>query len=109
MYTLGMYKLFLKTALLSLVLSLVILVPYAQASEDHDEARVLSESGEIKPLNDILIKVKKEISGTVLAVELELEDDIIVYEIEILLQQGIVKNIYVDARTGDIISIKGGD
>lgn len=90
---------------------MLALMPYvkASASEGYEEARVLSRAGEIKPLNDILLNVKKEIPGTVLEVELERKHNKLVYEIEILQSQGSVKEVYVDARTGEIISIKGDD
>jgi len=107
MYTEFMNRQLFKPFLYVLMISVLTLAPNTQASEDHDEARVLSYSGEIKSLNEILLSVKKVISGSVLEVELERKDGKIIYEIEIL-QKGTVKEVYVDARTGDIISIKDG-
>jgi len=111
MYAVRMNKLFFKAILRWFMISMLALIPYIEvsASEGYEEARLLSRAGEIKPLNDILLSIKKEIPGTVLEVELERKHNKLVYEIEILQQQGIVKEVYVDARTGEIISIKGGD
>lgn len=75
-----------------------------QADGDHIAARKLLESGKIKPLDDILKIVKQKHPGKLLEVELEIEDKLIVYEVEILTGSGIVKEIYINAKTGKIIS-----
>ena len=72
----------------------------AQADDDHIEARRLLDSGEILPLETILQKARLILPGKVLEVELEKEDKLIVYELEILGDDGLLKEIYIDAKTG---------
>jgi uncharacterized membrane protein YkoI len=95
-----------------LFMAFVLLVP-AQASfaghDDHVEARRLLDAGEILPLESILKKVRERLPGTVLEVKLETEDDVIVYELELLGNDGVVREIYINAKTGDILSSKEDD
>ena len=95
-----------------LFMAFVLLVP-AQASfaghDDHVEARRLLDAGEILPLESILKKVRERFPGDVLEVKLETEDDVIVYELELLGNDGVVREIYINAKTGDILSSKEDD
>lgn len=75
-----------------------------QADDDYKEARRLLDSGEILALDDILKIVKQRFPGKLLEVELEVEKKQIVYEVEILGADGIVKEVYINAKTGEIIS-----
>ena len=90
----------------ALLAGLLVLSPLhtVHADNDHIEARRLLNSGEIMPLDDILKIVRQAFPGKLLEVELEIEDKQIVYEIEILNADGIVKEIYINAKTGKIIS-----
>ena len=90
------------------LLSLLLLAPHhlTQADDDYIEAKHLLKSGEILPLEIILENVRKSYPGKILDVELEKKDKNIVYEIEILTENGIVKELYINARNGTLISIK---
>ena len=79
------------------------------ADDDYVEARRLLNSGEILPLEVILKNVRQIFPGKVLEVELEKEDQQIVYEIEILGGDGVIKEIYVDAKTGKQLFSKEDD
>ena len=94
-----------------LVVSLVVLAPLqpVQADDDYIEARRLLESGEILPLEVILEKVRQVLPGKVLEVELENEDRKVVYEMEILGDDGVIREVYVDAKSGEILSAKEDD
>ncbi len=94
-----------------LLVSLVLLVPLqpVQADDDYIEARRLFESGEILPLEAILEKVRQVLPGRVLEVELENEDRKVVYEMEILGDDGVIREVYVDAKSGEILSAKEDD
>ena len=72
-------------------------------ADDHDEAYELLRSGEILPLEKILEISREQVQGRVLEVELEQEDELLIYELEVLDKQGIVWEIKVDAVTGVII------
>ena len=90
----------------ALLACLLIFSPVSilQADSDQIEARKLLESGEIMPLDEILKIIKHKYPGKLLEVELESENKQIVYEVEILTDNGVVKEIYINAKTGKIIS-----
>jgi uncharacterized membrane protein YkoI len=72
-------------------------------AKDHDEAYELLRSGEILSLQEILEINSKQITGRILEVELEHEGGQMIYEIEVLDNNGIVWEIKLDARSGKII------
>ncbi len=76
------------------------------ADDDYIEARRLLDSGEILPLEVILKNIRQIFPGKVLEVELEKEDQQIVYEIEILGDDGVIKEIYINAKTGKLLFTK---
>lgn len=77
--------------------------PIVLADDDHIEARRLLDSGEILPLEVILKNVKQTHPGKILKVELDKEDGRIVYEVEILGKDGVVKEVYINAITGEVL------
>ena len=77
--------------------------PIVLADDDHIEARRLLDSGEILPLEVILKNVKQTHPGKILEVELDKEDGRIVYEVEILGKDGVVKEVYINAITGEVL------
>ena len=81
----------------------------AMADDDYIEARRLLDSGEILPLEVILKSVRQIFPGKVLEVELEKEGHQIVYEIEILGDDGVIKEIDIDAKTGKQLFSKEDD
>ncbi len=81
----------------------------AMADNDYIEAKRLYDSGEILSLEVILKNVRQEFPGKVLEVELEKEHGQIVYEIEILNDNGVITEIYVDAKTGKLLLTKEDD
>ena len=78
-------------------------------TEDHDRARQLVESGDIVPLEDILKTSRDTHPGKILEVELETEQEQLVYEIEILDTQGIVWELKYDAYSGKLIKTEKED
>ncbi|GAB6043347.1 PepSY domain-containing protein [Endothiovibrio diazotrophicus] len=70
------------------------------ADDDHDEAWRLREAGEILPLEQLLRQVRERYPGRVIGVELEHERGRPVYEIELLEEQGRVRELLFDARDG---------
>ena len=85
------------------LISLSVMAYSNSYADDHDEAYELLQSGEILPLEKILEITRKRVQGRVLEVELEREDELFIYELEVLDQKGIVWEIKVDATTGSII------
>jgi len=75
----------------------------ALAEDDHIEARRLLDAGEILPLEVILKKVRQTFAGKILDLKLENDDHAIVYEVELLGKDGIVREVHIDAKTGKIL------
>ena len=81
----------------------------AQADDDHDEAKRLLQSGDILSLEAILERLQPTYPGKILEVELERENGRIIYEIELLAEDGVVYKIEVDAKTGEVLRRKVDD
>ena len=113
----GMIKVYLKnmirpfntTASLLLVLITLISPGVIQADDDYIEARKLQDAGEILSLEQLLKNIRPEFPGKILQIVLEYESSEIIYEVEILGDDGVVKEIYINAKTGKVLSIKEDD
>ncbi|MCK5667371.1 MAG: PepSY domain-containing protein [Thiotrichaceae bacterium] len=79
------------------------------SDSDHDKAKMLLDSGNILPLQLILDKAHKLYSGRIIEVELENEDNQLVYEIELLTQDGQVLELLFNASTGQHLSTEKED
>jgi uncharacterized membrane protein YkoI len=93
-----------------MVAALTLSLRVAQA--DDDDWRSLHrqvEAGQIKPLSEILDALARDWRGDVIDVDIEDDDDKIIYEIELLGPRGQVVEFEIDARTGDILEIEGRD
>tara|TARA_B100001063_G_C16665214_1_gene503243 strand:- start:648 stop:977 length:330 start_codon:yes stop_codon:yes gene_type:complete len=76
---------------------------------DHDKARKLVQSGDILPLETILENLKKRSSGHILEVEMERKKGRFIYEIELVDDQGVVKEFVFDASNGKLLKEKVED
>ena len=76
--------------------------------DDHNLARAAMESGQVLPLKTVLAQLERERPGTVLEVELERKASGWVYEIKQLEAGGQLARIKLDARTAQILDVKGG-
>lgn len=90
------------------VLALLVLLsagPVRADDLDQDEARRLLRAGKIKPLSELLQQHAQRLNGHLLDVELEYDDDdrAPVYEIEVLGEDGVVREFDLDAATGAIL------
>lgn len=76
------------------------------ADEDHERARELVKSGEIMPLEQLLQKIIDNDMGKLRLLEAELEHEHgrLVYELEVVDEQGVVRELLFDARTGEALS-----
>lgn len=93
---------------ISLALLFLVINP-VKADSDYNRAQQLNQSGDILPLELILKSISKNHPGKVLEVELENEHSMLIYEIEILDENGIVTEINVNATTGEIVQNKRDD
>ncbi|MBF0263057.1 MAG: PepSY domain-containing protein [Magnetococcales bacterium] len=76
---------------------------------DHDRARELVRSGEILSLERILENAPQLQGRRLLEVKLERHRGVWIYEIEIKDDQGRVRELEFDARSGRLLREHGGD
>lgn len=95
-----------------LTLAFLVLVPFtgpAQADgekEESDELSVLLEArreGSILPLYAILSSVREITGDNVVEIEFENQGDLVTYGIYYLTPEGLRREIYVNAQTGEVI------
>ncbi|SNX71579.1 peptidase YpeB-like protein [Cereibacter ovatus] len=75
------------------------------AFPDFEIAEDAVKRGEILSLATILDRVAAVQPGRVIEVELELEDGIRVYEVELISPDGRLLEVDLDARTGEVLSL----
>jgi uncharacterized membrane protein YkoI len=77
-------------------------------AEDIDQATVrkLRSSGQILPLEKIHTKAKTIKTGKILETDLETKNGQYIYEIEMLDDKGIVWEIKLNAKTGQLIKLE---
>jgi uncharacterized membrane protein YkoI len=94
-----------KYALMVGVSTLMLTSPSLVLADDigQDEARRLMLAGKIRPLSELMQLHPRRLSGHLLDVELEEEKGRLVYEIEVLGQDGVVREFYLDASSGAIL------
>jgi len=100
-----------KKPLYLIILSVFIFSLFSLTSlaEDHDKVQSLVKSGEIQSLKVILQRLYKIEKCHILEVELEQNKNRLVYEIELVNKEGIVKKYIFDAKTGKLIKEKTKD
>ncbi|HCG39083.1 MAG TPA: peptidase [Pseudomonas sp.] len=83
---------------------LLAAAPAASRDLDHDEALRLRREGLIMPLEALLQRAMERYPGaSLLEAELEEEDGIYVYEIELLTNEGVARELELDARDGRLL------
>ncbi|MDT8452844.1 MAG: PepSY domain-containing protein [Gammaproteobacteria bacterium] len=77
----------------------------AWADDDHERARELVKRGEIMSLTELLQQVDRVEGGKLRLLEAELENkkDRLVYELEFIDEDGVVRELLFDARTGEAL------
>lgn len=75
-----------------------------------DEALRLREQGRIIPLEKLLeLVAQRHPHSSLLEVELEEDDDIYIYEVELATRDGVVRELEFDAHTGKILKDEEDD
>jgi uncharacterized membrane protein YkoI len=98
--------------LLVLLVGLVAaLTSRADEGEGHDAIHEAIEAGEIVPLRQLFAKIRRDVQGRILKVELErerhAEEAIWVYEAKILTPEGHVLELEYDAKSLELLEIEG--
>lgn len=81
------------------------LASFSAYSDDDDRARSLLERGKIVSLETLLISIRQHGDWQILEIELEPEDNLLIYEVELLDQQGQVHKLKFDAKTGQELQL----
>jgi uncharacterized membrane protein YkoI len=77
---------------------------------DQDEALRLRQQGVIQPLETLISQAYTRYpNATLLEAELEDEDGVYVYEIEFLVENGVVRELEINANDGAILKDKVDD
>ena len=82
------------------------------ASNDHEKAIEAVKNGEILPLDQILMSLKNEFEGRVLAINLNDSEKGLygwVYDIRMINSSNKVINLRVDAGTSTVLMVEGAD
>lgn len=91
-----------RAALAALLLALVPLAPALDV--DQDEALRLRQSGEVLSFQAILREAEARHPGArLLEAELDDDDGELIYEIELLTRDGVVRELEIDARSGRLL------
>lgn len=92
-------------AALAAFLACLLAAPVAAGLDvDQDEALRLRQSGEVLSFQVILgAALERHPDARLLEAELERDDGELTYELELLTVDGVVRELEIDARTGDII------
>ncbi len=94
----------MKTLCLFLVLAAGTINPAlvnADRDPDSETVRRWVEQGRVLPLEELLARHGERIAGRLLDVEVEREHGRIVYELEVIGDDGRVREIYLDAASGE--------
>lgn len=86
----------------------IVLAPLTAFGDDDDarehyRAQQALQSGKIRPLEDIIATVRKEVPGDIIEIEFETEDGRYIYEMEIIQPSGQIIEIEIDATTKVIL------
>ncbi|MNF86511.1 Peptidase propeptide and YPEB domain protein [compost metagenome] len=97
------------SGIIALILAIFALEAVAR-DLDQDEALKLREEGVILPLEQLLNSALGLYPGArLLEAELEEEDDVYIYEVELITADGTVRELELDARDGRILKDEEDD
>lgn len=95
-----------RAALLLLALALAPAVQ-ADGRRDHEQARAALSRGEVLPLEPLLAQAERLTGGRAIDVDFDTDDGRPVYELELLLPDGRVIELALDARDGSWLKLEG--
>ena len=73
---------------------------------NQDDAREALKKGKVMPLTAILDIAARREPGGVIAVDLETQNGRLIYEIDVITDDGRRRELQIDARKGDILSVE---
>ena len=95
----------MKRLLQTALLCLFFIGSNVWADEDHERARELVRRGEIIALEQLMQQIINQQEGKPRLLEAELEEKSgrLVYELELIDEQGVVRELLFDAKTGEAL------
>lgn len=105
------FKPFFAAGLIAVVFASFSMQAKAGEDIDHIEARKLQDAGEILSFEKIAAMARSHKAGDILETELEKnrKTGLYIYEVEILDAKGMVWELDVNAKTGELIKIEADD
>ncbi len=82
---------------------LLTCLPAGWAEDSQQAARRLQAAGDILPLRQLFDQVRRQVSGHILELELVQRRQDLIYELEIIDDQGVIWKYRLDARSGRIL------
>ena len=73
----------------------------------YDQARRALSRGDVLPVEEVIEQLKIQIPGQVLEIEFEREHGHWVYEFKMIDESGRRLEVYLDAKTAELISVEG--
>lgn len=83
--------------------------PALADDDDHDQARRALQAGEILPLSQVLAAAEKHHPGRVIELELERDDGLWIYELEIVTPDGRLFEMEINAATAVVLDLEEED
>lgn len=74
-----------------------------------DKVWELKQSGKVMPLEDLIKQVRRDYPGRIIEIELDDEDGRYIYELELVDENGVVWDLDVDAKTGQVLKYEQDD
>jgi uncharacterized membrane protein YkoI len=93
----------LKLNLFAMLVLASIASPAWADQRDHELAREAVRSGQAMPLSEILSRIRLQLGGEVIHVELEREEGRYVYEFRVIGADGKLRKLHVDAATAKVL------
>jgi len=94
----------LPVPILAVVILSVAVLGIGHGDDDHEEAYRLRERREILPLEELLRRLDLGADARILEIESEFEHGRRVYEIEYLSGDGRVREVLIDAVSGEVLA-----
>lgn len=81
----------------------------AESTEKAPSVRQLVQEGKVIPLDQLLTTHRDRLQGRILDMEVERERGRVIYELEFIDAEGVVREAQIDAQTGEWIKDKVAD